>query len=204
MSISMRDITRLRWPLFLLAMAMVTGVAMIMASRQQVDAAEAAHRQLVAKQGDLRARLGRAREEEAELRERIALLAELRTSGVIGQEERLDWVEQISRIKARRRLLDVQYELSPQHPVDDALLPGGPLAGEHEFMSSTMSLRMTLLHEDDLLGFLDELRRAVHAHLLVRECVIDRSAPPPGAPGLAGQLRSACTIEWITLRERKP
>ncbi len=204
MSISMRDITRLRWPLALLATAIVAGTAMIMMSRQRVDAADAVHRQLVAKQGDLRARLGRAREEEAELRERIALLAELRAAGIIGQEERLDWVEQISRIKARRRLLDVQYELSPQHPVDDGLLPGGPFAGEHEFMSSTMTLRMTLLHEDDLLGFLDELRRAVHAHLLARECVIDRPPSTPGSPGLAGPLRSTCTIEWITLREKKP
>jgi hypothetical protein len=203
MSTPMQDISRLRWPLILLATAIVAGAATIMTSLHLVEAAETSYRQLAAKQGDLRTRIGRAREEEADLRDRIALFDRLRARGIIGQEERLDWVEQIAQIKTRRRLLDLQYELSPQHAVDDTLLPGGPLVGAYEFMSSTMRLQMVLLHEDDLLGFLDDLRRTVHAHLLVRECVIDRSVPPQGVAGLAGQLRAMCTIEWMTLREKK-
>ncbi len=203
MSLSMQDIARLRWPLILTATAVAAGAAMILASRHLVQAAETAHRQLAAQQGDLRTRISRAREEEADLRDRIALFNQLRTRGIIGQEERLDWVEQIARIKAKRRLLDLQYELSPQHAVDDTLLSAGPTAGEYEFMASTMKLKMTLLHEDDLLGFLDDLRSAVHARLLVRECTIDRSVPSQDPSGLAGQLRAACTIEWITLREKK-
>ena len=203
MSLSMQDIARLRWPLILTATAVAAGAAMILASRHLVQAAETAHRQLAAQQGDLRTRISRAREEEADLRDRIALFNQLRTRGIIGQEERLDWVEQIARIKAKRRLLDLQYELSPQHAVDDTLLSAGPTAGGYEFMASTMKLKMTLLHEDDLLGFLDDLRSAVHARLLVRECTIDRSVPSQDPSGLAGQLRAACTIEWITLREKK-
>lgn len=199
----MQDIARLRWPLILTATAVAAGAAMILASRHLVQAAETAHRQLAAQQGDLRTRISRAREEEADLRDRIALFNQLRARGIIGQEERLDWVEQIARIKAKRRLLDLQYELSPQHAVDDTLLSAGPTAGGYEFMASTMKLKMTLLHEDDLLGFLDDLRSAVHARLLVRECTIDRSVPSQDPSGLAGQLRAACTIEWITLREKK-
>ncbi len=203
MSLSMQDIAKLRWPLILTATAVAAGAAMILASRHLVQAAETAHRQLAAQQGDLRTRISRAREEEADLRDRIALFNQLRARGIIGQEERLDWVEQIARIKAKRRLLDLQYELSPQHAVDDTLLSAGPTAGGYEFMASTMKLKMTLLHEDDLLGFLDDLRSAVHARLLVRECTIDRSVPSQDPSGLAGQLRAACTIEWITLREKK-
>lgn len=199
----MQDIAKLRWPLILTATAVAAGAAMILASRHLVQAAETAHRQLAAQQGDLRTRISRAREEEADLRDRIALFNQLRARGIIGQEERLDWVEQIARIKAKRRLLDLQYELSPQHAVDDTLLSAGPTAGGYEFMASTMKLKMTLLHEDDLLGFLDDLRSAVHARLLVRECTIDRSVPSQDPSGLAGQLRAACTIEWITLREKK-
>jgi len=203
MSLSMQDIAKLRWPLILTATAVAAGAAMILASRHLVQAAETAHRQLAAQQGDLPTRISRAREEEADLRDRIALFNQLRARGIIGQEERLDWVEQIARIKAKRRLLDLQYELSPQHAVDDTLLSAGPTAGGYEFMASTMKLKMTLLHEDDLLGFLDDLRSAVHARLLVRECTIDRSVPSQDPSGLAGQLRAACTIEWITLREKK-
>lgn len=203
MSITIADIVRLRWNLAILVVVAIAGAAMIMASQRLVGKAEMTQRQLAAKQRDIRTKLSRARDEEQEMRSKIALYGQLVDRGVIGQEERLDWVEQIARIKSARRLLDLQYELSPQKTVDETLLPGSPVAGGHEFMASTMKLRMPLLHENDLLGFLADLRLAVHSHLLVRNCGIERAAPVASEPGLPAQLRAECTIDWITLREQK-
>ena len=53
----MQDIAKLRWPLILTATAVAAGAAMILASRHLVQAAETAHRQLAAQQGDLRTRI---------------------------------------------------------------------------------------------------------------------------------------------------
>jgi hypothetical protein len=69
-------------------------------------------------------------------------------------------------------------------------------------MSSTMNLQMPLLHENDLLGFLADLRRNVHAHLMVRDCAIERGAQAQERC-VAAQLRAVCTIDWITLREKR-
>ncbi|HTY03145.1 MAG TPA: hypothetical protein VMC81_05375 [Rhodocyclaceae bacterium] len=202
MNITIEDLARIRWSLLFLLAAIIIAFLMVTTSRDLVDKAQAKKQQLTAQQREIRGRLSHASDEEQELRDKIALYRQLLDRGIIGQEERLNWVEQIARIKNARRLLDLQYELSPQKPASDSIVPGGAVVGDYEFMDSTMTLQMPLLHEDDLLGFLSDLRRAVRAHLLVRECTMER-LQPAGDRTLTAQLRAACTIEWITLREKR-
>jgi len=202
MSVTVNDLLRMRWSLAFLVLAGLAGIIMTTTAREMVRKAETTRQQLTAQQREIRTRLSRASDEEQELRGKIALYQQLLDRGIVGQEERLNWVEQISRVKSARRLLDVQYELSPQKALTDAVFPGGAIAGDYEFMASTMNLQMPLLHEDDLLGFIADLRKSVHAHLLVRDCTIER-LPPANERGLSAQLRAACTIDWITLREKK-
>jgi hypothetical protein len=203
MNFTINDLVRLRWSLIFLALAIAAAVAVVIVSRQMVGQAENTQQQLLAQQREIHTRIARAREEEQDIRNRITRYQQLRDHGVIGLEERLDWVEQIARIRNNRRLIDVQYELSPQKAIDDGVLPGGAVAGSHEIMASNMRLRMQLLHENDLLGFLDDLRRTVHAHLLVRECLVERTAGAPAERGLPAQLSADCMIDWVTIRERR-
>jgi hypothetical protein len=202
MNITVSDFIRIRWSLLFLVLALLVAAATTAVSRGLVSKAQVEQRQLTDQQRDVRTRLGHAQEQEQELRKKIALYQQLLDQGIVGQEERLGWVEQIARIKTARRLLDIQYELSPQKSVNDAVLPGGPVAGDYEFMASTMRLQMSLLHEDDLLGFIADLRRSVHAHLLVRDCAVERLGPA-GAGGISAQLKAICTIDWVTLREKR-
>jgi hypothetical protein len=202
MNITINDFVRIRWALGFLLLAILLAYGMSTTARKLVEKAQVEQRQLETQQREIRARLSRAPDEERELRNKIALFQQLQERGIIGQEERLNWVEQIARIKTARRLFDFQYEIAPQKTLGDALLPGGAQAGDYEFMSSTMNLQMPLLHENDLLGFLADLRRNVHAHLLVRDCAIERM-PQSAERGVAAQLRAVCTIDWITLREKR-
>jgi hypothetical protein len=203
MNLPLTDLARLRWPLLFLALAVAAAVAVVVVSRQMVGQAESSQHQLLAQQREIHSRIARARDEEQDIRSRIARYLQMRERGVIGLEERLDWVEQITRIRNNRRLIDVQYELSPQKSIDDNVLPGGAVAGSHEFMASNMRLRMQLLHENDLLGLLDDLRRSVNAHLLVRECLVERMGAVTTERGLPVQLRADCLIDWVTIRERR-
>ena len=203
MNFTAYDFTRLRWTLGFLLVAVAVAFLMTTATQKLVQQAKTTQRQLQAEQRDVRGRLARAPEEEQELRSKITLYQDLEARGVIGQEERLNWVEQIARIKAARRLLDFQYEIAPQKGLADTILPGGAVAGDYEFVASTMKLQMPLLHEDDLLGLISDLRRSVSAQLVVRDCAIDRTAPGSERTTSA-QLRADCTIDWVTLREKRP
>jgi hypothetical protein len=204
MNLTAQDIARLRWSLIFLGAALLAGGGLGYFLHQQVGRAEQTRRQLTAQQQEIRGRLNHARDEEQDMRGRIDRYQRILASGWIGQEERLDWVEQIARIKAARRLLDVQYELSPQHAIEESVLPGGSAAGGYEFMASTMKLHLALLDENDLLGFLDDLRAAVHAHLLIRTCSIDRAPTAIADRGPPAQLQAECLIDWVTLREKQP
>jgi hypothetical protein len=202
MNLAVKDLLRLRWSLVFLLAMIVAGAGLVYLMQQMVQQAEVEGRELSRQVADVQGRVFRAHEEEQDMRGRIRRFQELMDKGIIGQEERLDWVEQIARIKSARRLLEVQYEIQPQAPISAAALPGGAAAGAYEIMASTMKLHMRLLHEDDLLGFIADLRHAVHANLLVRECRVERNAGGGQMP-VQAQLQADCTIDWITLREKK-
>lgn len=203
MRITLQDLRRLRWGIALLAVLLLASAGIVLAALNHLRQAQEENRQAVAQRGDIQARLVRARDEEIEIRARISSYQELVARGIIGQEQRLDWVERIAQIQAARRLIDVRYELSPQQPVDARLLPGGAIAGGHEFMASAMKLQMQLLHEDDLLGFLADLQQSVQALVVVRDCKVERLVRAEGDRAMQANLAAECAIDWITLREKQ-
>ena len=102
-------------------------------------------------------KLKQVRSEESEIKQKAALFSNLRARGIIGEEQRLDWVELIKEIRDTRKLIDVQYEFSPQQSLEKGS------AGGYAFKSSAMRLQMKLLHENDLLNFVNDLRSKANA-----------------------------------------
>ncbi|RLJ63749.1 hypothetical protein [Sulfurisoma sediminicola] len=201
---SKADFRRIQWSVVILVILALLGAAVVFGALQLTKAAQAEARKVEAERGDIRNKLARARDEEQDIRARIARYQELVERGYVTEEQRLDWIERIAQIKAARKLIDVQYELMPQKPVEAGLLPEGNSGGGYEFMSSAMKLQMQLLHEDDLLGFLTDLRARVRALIVVRQCAVERI--PRGATserGVQAQLKADCEIDWITLREKR-
>jgi len=195
------DLRRLRWSIALLLAAIVCSIGIVAGFRHLADRTAASNRQLTLQVADIRGRLARARDEELDIRQKIDLYQQMVARGIIGPESRLDWIEQISRIKAERRLPGIDYEILPQAPLAADLLASGA-AGPYEFMASPMKLRLRLLHENDLLAFLGDLRQAISAQPLVRECRIERTDPESSGSGVPAHLRADCLIDLITLREK--
>lgn len=202
MKLNANDFKRLQWSIaFLVLMALVGGGSLWGALTLQKNG-EKNMKQSTAARLEVQGKLARARYEEAELRGKIGRFQGLKDRGLIGEERRLDWVEVIARIKTARRLSKLDYEFAPQRLVDASILPGGAAAGSFEIVSSQMKLRLNLLHEAELLDFLAELRNSVQAMLQVRSCAIE-PITDRNVRGNNAQLKADCTLEWITLRERK-
>ena len=193
MKFDSQDFKRLQWALLFLAICLlVAGGAVWFALTLQKQTAQA-HTAAMAADKEIDSKISRARSEEQELRDKITHFQTLKNRGLIGAEQRLDWVEILGRIKTARRISVLDYEFAPQRPVDASILPGGAAAGGFAIMASQMRLRMRLLHEGDLLNVLDDLRATAPALIQVRECKIDHSAD--------AQLNAECTLEWITFKE---
>ncbi|MCX7156468.1 MAG: hypothetical protein NTW45_08510 [Rhodocyclales bacterium] len=203
MKLDAKDLKRLQWAIAFLGIMALAGGASVWTSLQLKRSAEKTHQEATAARKDIQTKLARARDEEQELRDKIVRFQALKTRGLIGPEQRLDWVEAIARIKAARRIFKLDYDFAPQRPVDAGILPGGAAAGGFEVVASQMRLQIQLLHEGELLAFLAELRDKVQALVQVRSCVIERVAPSNIERGNNAQLKAECSLEWITLREGK-
>jgi hypothetical protein len=152
----------------------------------------------LALQAQTRNQLARANDDQREIGEKIARYQEFIRSGRSQPERRLEWVETLRHIKESRRLLGLDYEISPQRPLDEKAAT--PIGG-FTFLVSPMRLEMPLLHENDLLGLISDLSAQVQSLISVKNCKIDRVPPVPGQANSAN-LKASCEIDWITLQEK--
>ena len=135
-------------------------------------------------------KLQRATEEEREIRTRLPEYERLLDRGLIGVEDRLDWVDEIVKTREKNQLPDLRYTIAAQRPLAQNVVPA---ATEVKPLSSEMTLNMQLLHEGDLFRVLADLRRDLPPHVLVRECQMDRSV------GGNTKLRADCKIDLVTI-----
>ncbi|OFJ47202.1 hypothetical protein BA896_015270 [Janthinobacterium lividum] len=70
----------------------------------------------------------------------------LRKSGLIGEENRLAWIDTMRRSQEQRKLLPISYDISPQQGLQ---VPSSMVMGQYRLRGSRMRLRMDLLHEMD-------------------------------------------------------
>jgi len=199
----LNDIKHWRGSLALLIVVLLASAVLVGLTFRQLQQAHAAVGLADARLTETEHRLARVADEERELRAAIERYRRIEARGLIGLEERMDWVEEIARLKAGRKLLALDYEIQPQAPAGTELLPAGASAGPYQVMASRMRLSLPLLHEEDLLGFLDDLQDRVHALLYVRRCRIDRPSRGGPASGTTPQLVAECEIDWITLKEKR-
>ncbi len=203
MNFSSQDFKKIQWALLLLIVSLLIASAAVWVVFAQQKTATQTHNSLIAAEKEMAANLRRARNEEQELRDKITRYEALKQRGIVGTEQRLDWIDLINQIKTARRIPKLEYDFAPQRKLDATFLPEGAETSGMRFMSSQMHLRLSLLHEGELLGFLDDLRAAAPALIQVRACNLARSMPSPADPaqrGIKPQLTAECTLEWITLK----
>jgi hypothetical protein len=61
---------------------------------------------------------------------------------------------------------------------------------------------MALLHEEDLLRFLADLRASGNAYYSVKKCLVTRSGQAATGTTLTPRLRADCSIDLITVLDR--
>jgi hypothetical protein len=187
-------------PLLIAIILGAIGIVVVVASQRYLDQMRTQHKTALAERQAIQSKLSRATEEEREIREKLVDYRKLLARGVIGDERRLEWVETIGQIKNDHKLFEIKYQIEPQRVLD---FPGIARSAEIEFRASALKVEMQLLHEGDLLVFIDELRRRLKAQVLVRSCSIDRLARAPEDRGINPRLRAQCTIDLVTIFDKK-
>ena len=202
MKVAREDLKRLSLPAIITAALIGLGVAALSVSEHYLALAKTARAEARAQRVAAQDRMAKASEEEREIRENLVSYRKMQDQGMIGSENRLDWIDSIAGIKARRKLFEIKYTIEAQKALD---YPGITSTGATVFVVSRMKLDMTLLHEEDLLNFLSDLQGAGKSLVSVRNCSIARldRGSLTASQTVLPRLRSECQIDLITLKEGK-
>src|SRR5690349_15488631 len=198
MTFTREELRRLALPLMIALALSAAGASFIWSAGQALASAQ---RGLVAAQAERRQnneRLARIAEEEREVRSTIDVYQQLKRLNILGEERRLEWADAITRIRTQRELLDMRYMVERQRLL--TTIPGKP--GNVDFYASTMKVDLQLLHEEDLLRFLDDLRQSGNAFYAVKKCGITRTGQTIGGATMAPRRRADCDIDLITIVDR--
>lgn len=195
------DLRRLRVPFVAALLLAGIGAATLVFSENNLAESEklksAQHARLVA----ARDRLAKVSEEEQEIRSHLAQFKQFADLGMTGAEKRLEWIEALVAIQKNRRLFQVQYTLEPQRALDYPGLAQIQKGGDGTFMASRLKLELLLLHEQDLLDFLGDLRTAGGSFASARSCSVSRTERVFAAGGpIRPRLRASCVVDMISLK----
>ena len=119
--------------------------------------------------------------------------------GVIGQERRLSWLEELQAVNTRLKLPSLNYAINPQRRVELPLENAPEHIAIHQ---STMHITAGLLHEGDAIALLRDLRDNADGFYTVRDCELisnyNRQTVVRYHPGLSN-VRMDCQLDWYTI-----
>jgi len=118
---------------------------------------------------------------------------------IIGDDQRLDWMEGLERIRQKNLVTDFRYNIAPQKnyahqpPIE---------SGNFDVHYSEMKLQLDLLHEAQLLNFFAALRANIKGRYQLEGCTLQRSGAANEDGQTAARLKAECSGGWITLKNR--
>lgn len=198
MNLTAAEIRKLAVPLVVLVVLLAAGAGLIYWIQQDQ---RAAIQQLAAartERAQARERLTRIAEEEKEVNDKLEIYRRLKQAHILGEEQRLEWADAMTRIRTSRELLDLRYLVERQR----ALFSVAGKPANVDFYASTMKVGIDLLHEGDLLAFLRDLRESGNAYHSIKRCMISRTGGVPTGVSISPRLRADCEIDLITIIDR--
>ncbi len=200
MSLSKSDIPHIKWSLLTFTLSLIAGGSAIWMGDAYDSAAlkgrQAAQKQVI----EARNKLSAAQSDLANMSTYALEYASLQQHHIIGGERRLDWMEGLEKLRQQHYVMDFKYTIAPQQPYT----PNPALdAGNFEINMSGLSLQLDLLHEMQLVKFLQALRSDMKGWFIIDHCALTRTGTAADTPqNIGAQLKADCAGGWITIKNR--
>jgi len=197
-TLTREELKQLALPLLAAAALLAAGAALIVSGGEALRSSNTRFAVAQAERRQNAERLARIAEEEREVSEKLDVYQRLKQLNILGEERRLEWADAINRIRVQRELLDLRYRVERQKLLVSA--PGKP--GNVDFFASSMRVELELLHEEDLLRFLADLRDSGNAYYSVKKCTVSRTGQAVSGATMTPRLHAACDIDLVTIIDR--
>lgn len=187
----------LRSALTVLGLAVLISAAAIGLSLNNINHAEEHNVAAHAHRNGLQQQLRDAQHEKMLVDEYQNRYGELVQTGMVGNEQRLDWVDTLQDSVNALKLKEVRYQLAPQEPYTAE----GVAVSEHYTINvSRLKLELGLLHEVDLLRVLDNFDQQVAGELHPQTCQLRRMEAIFRYRENRANLRVECKLHWYTIQ----
>ena len=130
------------------------------------------------------------------LYEFLPVFEEMSENGLIGEEDRLDWVETLRNVAHELGLEKIEYRIDEQKLLEDENLSP---TGDYEIRKSAMKLSMELLHEADFLHLVRAMKENANGLFFVDGCKLHRINEMISRDTLVN-LNIECQLSWFTIR----
>jgi hypothetical protein len=187
-------------PIAILAAVLAIGGGVVYWSAQRAAGAHDSFERERTGRDQARDRLARVDEEHRVIERYGPAYRSLAEQGIIGAEQRVNWLDALRLASQATRGFGVDYQVSGQAGGQQGGQPAFKLdTGAYAVQQSEMKLRLRLLHEGDLLAFLNALAEQRAGLHLLRECNVQRLASGPFNARFEPKLQAECTLTWVTL-----
>ena len=207
MIFSKSDFPHTKWSLLIFLFVLCTGGAAIVASENFVVQSQRDQRDAKRKLSEARSQLATAEQDRENMKTYTLEYGSLLEHNIIGNDQRLDWIEGMDKLRKQNLVLDFKYTIAPQK----SYTPDPPLdSGNFQLNLSDMALQFELLHEEQLTTFFDAMHIGIKGWFILDHCSLERTtaAPPDDdddilrAPSATPRLKAECTGGWLTLKNR--
>ena len=122
--------------------------------------------------------------------------------GFVGEERRLEWVEELRNQHQILKLFSIKYSIGLQEPYSSNLAIN---LGGFVLNRSVMTIDLDMLHEEDILQLTEALSNRNKEVFMLRDCEITRlNNGVVLSDQLIANLHAKCELDWLTLREPAP
>ncbi|MDJ0833572.1 MAG: hypothetical protein QNJ69_08640 [Gammaproteobacteria bacterium] len=187
----------LKWPLIFLTFAVGVSAAFIAAGKYYENIQLEQYNKAKSSLRDTHGRYKKLVEDLDLLQIYTQTYDEYRSSGLVGSERRLSWIETLETVNEVLKLPKLSYTLMPQEGFQQPKLK---VDRNIQLNSTPMSLDMDMLHEEDLFAVFEGISGTIDNLYTIDSCSI--SLIGGGNRSLSTQdanLRARCLMRWVTV-----
>lgn len=201
MKLTITDIPLLRWSILTACLSILISTTIIYSSSAYTSNAQENLNKARKLRNDARTRLTAAHEDRDNMSIYSSEYGILVNRKIIGDEQRLDWIEGMERLRQKNLVWNFRFNIAPQKKYSQKSQID---SGNFDILYSEMGLQFDLLHEAQLVDFFAALPKHVQGWYQLEGCTLMRSGTTQVNSSISSkpQLSADCTGGWITLKNR--
>lgn len=137
-------------------------------------------------------------QEENMIQEYYPQYVKMLENGIIGREQRLNWIEVLRAWGEDKKLPMLNYKISSQ---DEYSFEYPIQLGNFKLYNSSMKLELKLLHEGDLISLFNAIDENSLGLSRVNRCELTRSQRDVIMDGKSANITASCVINWFTIKK---